>query len=120
MLLGEATAPADTTGVNFIGVWSDIPIGRINIWDPSDGAEGADRIQAWQAGPGGFVFFLDPGEFQAALDANNKVSKGFWDFKPNNVGPNFIAGFDDPLNFQNIPLQDNGVPFWDKMPLDNV
>ncbi|MCH8821871.1 MAG: hypothetical protein IH984_00030 [Planctomycetes bacterium] len=45
--LGEMASIADRTGNSFIGVWSAIPIGRINIFDVEDGFEGADRIQAW-------------------------------------------------------------------------
>ncbi len=37
-----------TTPANFIGVWSSDPIGRINIFDPGNGYEGADNIQAWE------------------------------------------------------------------------
>ena len=48
--LGEMPSPADPTGASFIGVWSPIPIGRINIFDPGGGVEGADNIQAWQEG----------------------------------------------------------------------
>jgi len=97
-------------------VWSDIPIGRINIF--SDGAEGADNIQVWQEGPpgGGFLIFKDPGEFFAAIEAQGKVSDGFWDFKPNNVGPGFIGSLSDPLNYLNAA--DGGI--WDSMPLDNI
>ena len=51
--LGEMPSPADAAGTNFIGVWSDIPIGRINIFSSGGGAEGGDNIQAWRAGPGG-------------------------------------------------------------------
>ena len=70
---------------------------------------------------GGFVFFTDPVAFQAALDANGKISKGFWDFSPHNVGLGFIGGFEDPLNFQNIPFDKKlGVFYWDEMPLDNI
>ena len=46
VFLGMMPSPAEPTGANFIGVWSDAPIGRINIF--SGGAEGADNIQAWQ------------------------------------------------------------------------
>jgi hypothetical protein len=70
---------------------------------------------------GDFIFFSDPGAFFGALEANNKVSKGFWDMNPNNVGPNFIGGFADPLNINNIPTLADGTPFWDaETMLDNV
>ena len=69
---------------------------------------------------GDFVFFTDPGEFFAAIEAAGKVSKGFWDFKPNNVGDGFIGGISDPLNFQNLPTDPAGNPIWDSMPLDNI
>ena len=51
VLLGVMTTPADPAGTNFIGVSSPDPIGRINIFDPGNGAEGGDNIQAWEAGP---------------------------------------------------------------------
>ncbi len=50
VFLGEMPSPADPSGANFIGVWSPIPIGRINIFDPGNGAEGGDNIQAWELG----------------------------------------------------------------------
>ncbi len=65
---------------------------------------------------GDFIFFTDPGEFFAAIEAQGKVSDGFWDFKPNNVGPGFIAGLSDPLNYLTAP----GTGIWDNMPLDNI
>ncbi len=65
---------------------------------------------------GDFIFFTDPGEFFAAIEAQGKVSDGFWDFKPNNVGEGFIGVLDDPLNFKTAPQ----TGFWDSMPLDNV
>ncbi len=49
VFLGMMPSPAEPTGANFIGVWSDVPIGRINIF--SEGSEGADNIQAWEAVP---------------------------------------------------------------------
>ena len=53
VFLGEMPSPADPTGASFIGVWSSIPIGRINIFDPGNGFEGGDNIQAWVEGGGG-------------------------------------------------------------------
>ena len=70
---------------------------------------------------GGFIFFTDPAAFADALAAQNKVSKGFWDLKPNNMPPDFIGGFDDSLNINNIPTFKDGTPFWDAdTMLDNV
>ncbi len=51
VFLGETPSPADPSGASFIGVWSSTTIGRINLFDPDDGFEGADRIQTWQLGP---------------------------------------------------------------------
>ena len=48
-LLGEMASDSDPAGTNFIGVWSPVPIGRINLFDVSNGAEGADNIQAWES-----------------------------------------------------------------------
>ena len=63
-----------------------------------------------------FQIFTDPGAFFNALEAKGKISKGFWDFKPNNVGEGFIGAIEDPLNFITAP----GTGIWDNMPLDNV
>ncbi len=55
VFLGMMTTLADPAGTNFIGVWSPIPIGRINIFDPTNegrnGLEGGDNIQAWGGPP---------------------------------------------------------------------
>ena len=50
VFLGMTTTPA-AHGFYFIGVWSPEPIGRINIYDPANGSEGADNIQAWDIAP---------------------------------------------------------------------
>ena len=50
VFLGMMTTPANAAGTNFIGVWSQDTIGRINIFDPGGGAKGADNIQAWEEG----------------------------------------------------------------------
>ena len=47
VLLGLAFAPTDRAGSHFFGVWSPVGIGRINVWDPLGGFEGADNIQIW-------------------------------------------------------------------------
>ena len=58
--LGVMTTPADSTGSNFIGLWSSAPIGRINVYAADDKPEGADNIQAWESpGP------VSPREFSA-------------------------------------------------------
>ncbi|MCH8275220.1 MAG: PEP-CTERM sorting domain-containing protein [Armatimonadetes bacterium] len=46
-LLGAINSPADTAGTNFLGVWSEVPIGRINIFSPGGGREGADNVEMW-------------------------------------------------------------------------
>ena len=61
-LLGEMASNSDPAGTNFIGVWSPIPIGRINLFDVSNGHEGADRIQAWGAAPPCPADFDDSGD----------------------------------------------------------
>ncbi|HUU95418.1 MAG TPA: PEP-CTERM sorting domain-containing protein, partial [Phycisphaerae bacterium] len=45
--VGMNTFPADPSANYFFGVLSDDPIGRINVFDLGDGAEGLDNIQAW-------------------------------------------------------------------------
>ncbi|MCH8853301.1 MAG: hypothetical protein IID41_11720 [Planctomycetes bacterium] len=47
----STSSPAEATGANFWGVLSGTPIaiGRINIFDPGNGAEGGDNIQLWEA-----------------------------------------------------------------------
>ncbi len=49
-LLLEADSPTDFHGTNFWGVWCSDSIGRINIFDPGNGAEGGDNIQMWVEG----------------------------------------------------------------------
>ena len=49
-LLAMMASPADPTGTNFLGVWSPIPIGRVNLFATDNGAEGMDNIQAWEEG----------------------------------------------------------------------
>ncbi len=62
VFLGIRASLADAAGTNFIGVWSPIRIGRINIFDPSVGHEGADNIQAWQEGAPCPADFDDSGD----------------------------------------------------------
>lgn len=50
--LGGQLVKADPTGDQFAGVWSSIPIGRINIYSPVPRHEGADNIQLWIPEPG--------------------------------------------------------------------
>ena len=50
-LLGEASTTTSITGDVFLGVISDVPIGRININSPSNGSECADTIQLWVPEP---------------------------------------------------------------------
>ncbi len=45
--IGTAPSPADSAGSNFFGESCTVPIGRINIRDVGNGAEGADNIQMW-------------------------------------------------------------------------
>ncbi len=74
----SATSPADPAGSNFWGVWCADTIGRINIFDPGNGAEGGDNIQMWVEG--------DPcGECPTDVDgsgdtgaADLAVLLGFW------------------------------------------
>ncbi len=47
-LLAMDTAPTDPAGTNFFGVWCPTAIGRVNIYDPNNGAEGGDNIQLWE------------------------------------------------------------------------
>ena len=46
-LLTTTTSPADAPGQNFWGVLCPEAIGRINIFDTGNGAEGGDNIQQW-------------------------------------------------------------------------
>lgn len=50
VFLGMMSSPTDPAGSHFIGVSSSVPIGRINIHDPSGGAESGDNIQVWMEG----------------------------------------------------------------------
>ena len=55
--LGEEQFPADITGQQFAGVWSDIAIGRLNLFSTGDGFEGMDNIQAWIPEPASLSLF---------------------------------------------------------------
>ena len=80
VFLGAMTSPVDPAGTNFIGVWSQNPIGRINIFGPDGGYEGADNIQAW--GPrGGLIWFTNQAALEAFNPAEGKVLKGIEDFE---------------------------------------
>jgi hypothetical protein len=49
-LLGMITVPANAGGTTFVGVIAADEgqlIGRVNIFDPGNGAEGGDNIQTW-------------------------------------------------------------------------
>ena len=58
VFLGMFTSPADSAGSNFLGVFSDVPIGRINIFDPGTHPEGADNIQMWNVPEPGSLALL--------------------------------------------------------------
>ncbi|MCZ6651643.1 MAG: GEVED domain-containing protein [Planctomycetota bacterium] len=47
VLLVTATMPVSPSASAFWGIWCSDPIGRINIFDTSGGAEAADNIQLW-------------------------------------------------------------------------
>ncbi len=49
-LLTMVESPARPSGVDFFGAWCPEGIGRINVYDPNDGAEGSDNIQMWMGG----------------------------------------------------------------------
>jgi len=51
VLLGQTARPADPTGANFLGVISDTPIGRLNVFDTGNGAEGIDNIDVYVPEP---------------------------------------------------------------------
>lgn len=51
-LLGQQNFPNSPQGTGFAGVISNGPcIGRVNLHDPGNGAEGLDNIQFWCRGP---------------------------------------------------------------------
>ena len=49
-LLASVTSAADETGAYFFGVSCTQSIGRINVFSPTNRAEGADDIQMWVQG----------------------------------------------------------------------
>ena len=49
-LMAMEVVPLDEAAINFTGVWCNLPISRINIFDPANGAEGGDNIQMWVSG----------------------------------------------------------------------
>ena len=51
-LLGGLAVRGNPAGDQFAGVWSGVPIHRINIYSPGRGLEGADNIQLWIPEPG--------------------------------------------------------------------
>jgi hypothetical protein len=55
-LLGQAGSLAHINGSYFVGVVSDTPIGRLNIYN--NGAEGADNIQLWTPEPASLLLVL--------------------------------------------------------------
>lgn len=68
VLVGSSNSPANSPGTNFVGIWSDDPIGRINIWDPVTspagfGYEGADNIQMWTTPEPGTLSLMAVGIF---------------------------------------------------------
>ncbi len=50
ILLVMGAAPVDPAGSSFFGVWCNLPISRVNVFDTGDDAEGADNIQMWVSG----------------------------------------------------------------------
>ncbi|MCH8316587.1 MAG: hypothetical protein IIA64_11490, partial [Planctomycetes bacterium] len=110
VFLGMMTTPADPSGANFIGVWSPDPIGRINIFDPG-GFEGADNIQAWEAGPpGGLLWTTSQAAFEKFNAGEGNVLKGIEDYEESILPPDSADGFDDPLE-SGVPNLPNGSPF---------
>ena len=113
VFLGMMTTQADPSGTNFIGVWSPDPMERINIFDPSigaegGGAEGGDNIQAWEAST--LIWFTDQAEFEAFMQDQGKVLKGIEDFEESTLDPNTADIFDDPLE-SDVPNLPDGFPF---------
>ena len=51
-LLVSSSSPSDPAGADFWGIWCPSSIGRINIFDTGNGAEGGDNIQMWVAQDG--------------------------------------------------------------------
>ena len=93
---GMITTPADASGTNFIGVWSHMPIGRINIFGLGNGTEGGDNIQAWGVGvPCPWDLH---GDGNVAL-GDLRILLGWWGFDPN--GP---PDFDGDGNVSTIDL----------------
>ncbi len=104
VFLGMMKVPANPAGTNFIGVWSTVPIGRVNIFDPNNGVQGADNIQAWEVAPPppGVVFFLNADQFDMALSKAGKDLKGFEDFSENILPDNSVEVIDDPLDANTV------------------
>jgi hypothetical protein len=47
ILLGQTTTPSNFTGTLFLGVVSDTPIARLNLYSPSSDAEGLDNLSTY-------------------------------------------------------------------------
>jgi hypothetical protein len=126
------TFPLDYQGGKaFLGIVSEnagVPIGRVDIWDQSGGAEGVSYIEGfWQHTPG-VDFHLDPVTFQAEVAAQGKVMKVYWDFKPDLVppgAPGISISDDPPLDINTHPttapdVWDDGVANLWPPEVDNV
>ena len=110
VFLGMLTTPANPAGTNFIGVWSSIPIGRINLFNPSGGPEGADNIQAWAADPPDDLYwFYSEAAFEAVVASEGNISKGLEDFEES-ILKTGADTFDDPLE-SGVPNLPDGFPF---------
>jgi hypothetical protein len=100
-------------GKAFVGIVTKDPtitIGRVDIWDTSDGHEGISYLQAfWQQPIEGVNFFLDQVLFEDEVKAQGKVLKTSWDFKPDHLPANTIVPIDDVLDISTHPINAPGV-----------
>ncbi len=63
------------------------------------------------APPGGVSFFTDPAQFDQVLTSAGKLSKGQWNFKPDNLPPGGFVGVGNFLDIFSHPVVAPGI--WD-------
>jgi hypothetical protein len=95
-------------------------IGRIDVWDPANGAEGISSISLWQNPVSECTFFLDKDQFEAFNCADGKRLKGIETFEESNIPPLGKVPLPAPLQ-GNVPNVDPaGIGFPDGLTEKNI
>jgi hypothetical protein len=113
--IGKFTIPGLTGSKVFAGFLTKDPaitIGRIDIHSAEGYFDGISAVWALRQPPPVHVnFFLDQGLFEEEANAQGKVLKTFWDFKPDHLDQGVIVPIDDVLDITTHSLNAPGV--WD-------